>query len=176
MRYIGPGYSVTNYPKVGVENSAFPEEFFYDITPEGQTIANEIIATVYAKRGEFISRSIDIEYVLGKSISDFFFETDSERKELFHQHIIDHPFFSFMEKKKVLESIMAKHPEKFPAFERKERDDLFKYIKSIIDVRNAFAHGEIIIDVNNRIATLRFLILKRIKKMNTRFQKIFSKN
>jgi len=161
MRYIGLGYSVTNNSEIESTDSAFPETNILEMTHETHAIAQEVIGPIYKKRGEFISRSVDIEYLLCQSISDFFFENDLKRKDLFYQHIISQPFFMFNEKKKILQSIMEKYPDKFPAFDKKETKELFICINKIIDIRNAFAHGQINVNVNTRCATLYFFDSKR---------------
>lgn len=148
MRTIGSGFETINIPVIKTPNSDEFEGYSYAIPPETNEKVMKIIENIKIYRGEVISGCVDIDHLLGESISRFFLKNNPEKREIFHELIIDTTFFSISQKKNILQLIMEKHPEEFRAFSPKERQKFFVDLNYIIKIRNALAHGDVKIDYN----------------------------
>ena len=155
MRSIGSGFEVTNYPTIEQQSNDPDIGIYDDIDPDAYNHILEIVKTVRSYRGEIISTSVDIEYLLSESISRFFLEDTPEKRDIFHELLLDTTYLTFAQKKNLLKSIMDKYPQKFGDFsDTKRRKAFFENIENIIKWRNALAHGRIIIDYNSKIVTI----------------------
>ncbi len=152
---IGTGFRVINFPAFEIQDPSDPDESYLEMTPEAKKRANEVIEYIKKSRGEFISGCVDVEYLLGESISRFFLEK-SPKREILHELILDTPFFSFKKKKNILQSIMKKYPNEFGNFSDEQRNKFFTRLENIIRKRNAMAHGVVIIDLKSDKAELQF--------------------
>jgi len=168
MEFLCLGVELINFPAIESpiynQSTRTPEVFYYEIDPEEREAAKVIVTDVDNKRGNFISVCSNLDNLLGKAISSFFFDTDSDMKKMFHAYILDTTIFSFSQRKKVLQQIMEKHPDKFKSITKQLRQELFSDLDKIIDMRNAFAHGKIIIDYNADNPIIRFYNSKKNKE------------
>ncbi|WP_321507081.1 hypothetical protein [uncultured Methanoregula sp.] len=156
MSILGTGIEIINYPTVKVKA---PDGVTEDqISDEGRSFLDERGRFLKIHRGDFISGCTEIDNTLSEAISSFFFKdnTDINKREQFHDFIIDTPIFSFIQKKKVLQSIMEKYPTDFPSFTGKSRQEMFNQINYIIKMRNAFAHGTLIINYGEKMEALSY--------------------
>jgi hypothetical protein len=151
MDILGSGIKIINYPTV-------PDRVGNEITDKSLSYANERSRFLRTHRGDFISGCTEIDNTLSEVISSFFFKdnTDSNKRTQFHDLIIDTPIFSFIQRRKVLQSIMEKYPDDFPAFSGKTRQEMFNEINYIIKMRNAFAHGTLIINIEGKTESLSY--------------------
>jgi len=94
------------------------------------------------KRGKVISSALLIEKLLEVMIINTFFNKDvgnlTKEKELFGGAMLEREFFTFMSKWHVFRELCHSHPS------LKDHSDLLKELKEIVDIRNRFAHGEVI--------------------------------
>jgi len=146
IQYLGSGIEVINYPTFEKTFPERPDKKYFFILPEADVKVHQIAEFIKENRGQFISGCIDIENLLSQVISYFFFENDSEKRELFHIFILDTVFLSFGEKKKLLGLLMKKYPQKFSLISDTKRHEAMKTFDDLIRKRNAFAHGKIVID------------------------------
>ncbi len=160
---VGSGFKITNYPAVEIYKDG---QVYEEMTPEAREKANEIIEDVKKKRGEVISRCVDIEKLLGESISRFFFENNKEKREIFHEQILDTTLLSFGQKKNLLQRITKKYPDEFKSLSEETRKNFFNELNHIIKMRDALAHGEITIDFPVKEVTLQFYDSIRNEKAN----------
>jgi hypothetical protein len=149
----GSGFKIRNYPTIEVPSDDDPEGYFEYITPEAEHRGKLIFEQIKTLRGEAISSCVDIDNMLGQSISRFFFKNDPEKREIFHELILDTTELSFAQKRNILQLIMDKYPNEFGPFSDKRRkQEFFEIVNSIIKTRNALAHGVIIFDyVDNKV-------------------------
>jgi hypothetical protein len=110
---FGPGCTVINYED-GHGKPLFSTE-------EYTRIVNTLSAQAKYNRGEFISKCSEVDYVLGIAISWFFFEADNEKTKIFSELILRTGFFSFTQKKKVLESLIKNYPVRYPTVKEKKQ-------------------------------------------------------
>jgi|SRR5208337_499342 len=153
---LGSGIKFINYPTIPVRASdGVIEE---GLTDEALAYLNERSFFLRTHRGNFISGCTGIDNTLSETISSFFFKdnTELDKRTQFHDLVIDTPIFSFIQRKKVLQSIMENYPEEFPAFSGKSRQEMFEEINYIIKMRNAFAHGTLIINYSERTESLSY--------------------
>ncbi len=156
IQYLGSGIEVINYPEEEITLDDDPKRTVVWITSKAETVVNRKATLIKERRGQFISECIDIENLLGKAISNFFFETDSEKRELFHIFLLDTITISFKQKENLLRLIMEKHPEKFTLISPTQRQEMITKINDLIKKRNAFAHGKIVIDFEAKETALIF--------------------
>lgn len=153
---VGSGIKIVNFPAREIHESYDPDYSYLELTPEAEIRSDEIIEYIKKGRGEFISGCVDIEHLLGESISQFFLKDNPKKQEIFHELILDTTFLSFSQKKNILRLIMKKYPDEFKKNTEEERKDFFKKLDNLIKKRNAFAHGEIIIDLNANTVILQY--------------------
>jgi hypothetical protein len=163
-RIIGSGFEVTNYPTDEISDPGEPDYVYEDITPEAKAEVNKIIEKIKIRRGEVISACVDIDTLLGKSISLFFLSKNPEKRKIFHDLILDTTAISIFKKKEILELIMIKHPEEFSGFSPKQRQKFFEDLNYVIKMRNALAHGDVIIDYFEKKEVLKYYNSKSNKK------------
>jgi len=115
-------------------------------TSENEKIIDELISDVKKIRGEIISQSIDIEYLLNELIGVFFFGEPSDDFNIFLTSILQKEFFTFAEKMNVLNYLLTNHPERFFNIGNKKRKEIVTLIREIMEYRNKFAHQDITIN------------------------------
>jgi hypothetical protein len=157
LQYLGTGIEVVNYPEQEISvTGEFNEETYDWISDEAEAKVKRITETIRRERGKFISGCIDIEKLLSDAISYFFFETDSEKRELFHLFLLDADTLSFKQKETLLKLIMEKFPKKFQRVTREKKQEMIESIDFLIKKRNAFAHGKIVINFETEKTELIF--------------------
>ena len=156
IQYLGSGIEVIHYPTFEKLFPDHPELKFVWITPEAEAAVNQLSESIRENRGKFISGCIDIENLLSRVISYFFFDKDSEKREIFHIFILDATTLSFKQKETLLRLLMEKYPEKFDSIIDKKRQELIRTLDELIKKRNAFAHGKIVIDYQAQETVLIF--------------------
>ena len=156
MQLLGTGIEILNYPTEIVQMPDGVSES--QITEEAYSIVKERMNFLRMQRGKFISGCTEIDNSLSEAISSFFFKTNSDpmKREQFHNFIVDTPIFSFNHRKKVLQKIMETNPDDFPLFSRSARQEMFDQIIHLIKIRNAFAHGMIIINFRDQRESLSY--------------------
>ncbi|MFZ1128500.1 hypothetical protein [Methanoregula sp.] len=156
MDYLGTGFKIINFPTWAIRNSDGVEE--PQITEEASAYVQERMNFLRFERGKFISGCTEIDNVLGEAISAFFFREhrDEYKRGQFHDFIIDTTIFSFSQRKNVIQQIMKKYPREFPLLDSHIRQIMFEQIDYVIKMRNAFAHGKIIINYRERTNTLSY--------------------
>nr|WP_319375247.1 hypothetical protein [uncultured Methanoregula sp.] len=148
MKGVGSGFTVINYYD-GSGKPLFCEE-------EYTRRLNEVSDEAKHKRGEFIAKCGDVDYALGIAISWFFFEFDSEKTKIFSELILRTGFFTFAQKKRVLESLIKNHSKRYPTVTDKEKKIFLQKLMNVITDRNILAHGELIIDIREEQAAITF--------------------
>lgn len=106
-------------------------------------------------RGQAINDSLGVEYRLEEFIKFFLHEVDFSKWELFEEYIFSNPSLGFMEKKKTVERLLKACREDLD-LSQKDLNDLIKKLTRIINDRNKFAHGKLILDFSQRTILLRF--------------------
>ena len=173
MNEVGSGYKVINYPTIENHDSDDPEEWYLDVIPEVEIEINKILDIIKRDRGEVISRCVDIDNLLGRVISDFFFKDKPQKREIFHELFLETTILSFSQKKKILKSIVENYPDNDEISSdmlmrrRENNKKLFEDLNCIIKMRNALAHGSITFDFEKSIATLQYYDSNRNEKMET---------
>jgi hypothetical protein len=145
---IGSGFVTINISVIKIPNSEGIEGYSYRIPPGLQEKIDNKKEYIKMHRGEVISRCVDIDHLLGESISQFFLKDNAEKREIFHKLILDAPDFSISKKRNIFKSIMKNHPDEFKTFSPKEQQKFFKELDYVIRMRNALAHGDVIYDYN----------------------------
>jgi len=80
-----------------------------------------------------------------------------QNSQIFHKLILDTTILSMSQKKNILKSIMEKYPQEFDEFsDIDKRKKLFQDLDQIIKLRNALAHGRIVIDCRTDIVSLNY--------------------
>jgi hypothetical protein len=151
---LGTGTTIINFPKrlnsnkkiLSIPTSECDEE----IKKRQNFIQN--------KRGEFISACYDLENYLAQFISEFFFKDDLIKKEMFHELILDATILTFRQKKNLAKQLMEKSPDETigNTISKENREELFKKVEEVIKIRNALAHGKVIIDYNNNKSIIQY--------------------
>lgn len=97
---------------------------------------------IYEKRGAVISASLSIETRLNDILSGYFFPKNKPKRSIFMEFCLEKEHFTFMQKWKLLRTLLRDGHLRL----RTEKDlkNLLKNLHKIIEVRNNFAHGEII--------------------------------
>jgi hypothetical protein len=150
MKTVGNGYTIIS-DRNGSEELLSDEEFV--------RIGQEILSEITHKRGDFIAKSADVDYLLSEAIGWFFFPKEQTNQDIFSDLILRTEFFSFGQKKKVIESLTKNYPEKYPTLDeknKKELKDFFNRLMKIMIRRNMLAHGELIIDMNDKTAKISY--------------------
>lgn len=124
------------------------------------------------KRGEFIDMCLDVENRLSVLINRFFFDSSDQKYIAFNELILSAEFFTFMQKKKVLEKIFN-YPNQFPNLSIEKRDIILQKLMNVISDRNKMAHGEVLIDGDTGIPVLQYY--ENGKKEITLDSKFFDK-
>jgi hypothetical protein len=156
MDILGTGIKIINYPTVPVQAS---DGIIEDqITDDALTYIEKRSSFLRTHKGDFISGCTEIDNTISEVISFFFFKdnTDQNKRTQFHDLIIDTSIFAFIQRRKVLQLIMEKYPDDFPAFSGRSRQEMFDEINYIIKMRNAFAHGTLIINCEGRTESLSY--------------------
>ena len=170
---MGSGFRVINYPTIENKESDDPEEWYLDVTPEAEIEIAKILNIIKQQRGETISRCVDVDNLLGRVISDFFLKDDPQKREIFHELILDTTILSFSQKKRIFKTIVEKYSEKKgisseDLIKRAERDrKLFEDLNHIIKIRNALAHGNITLDFESGAASLQYFDSNKNEKTET---------
>jgi hypothetical protein len=173
---LGSGFTIRNFPTYKIPSDEDPDGFFLYISPDAEKRSNEIIQSIKTSRGEIISCCVDIDNLLGKSISRFFLKDDPKKQEIFHELILDTTELSFAQKRNILKLIMEKYPEEFGPFSDKKRQhEFFEIVNYIIKIRNALAHGEIIVDYNEDKVFLQYYDKSKNKKQEIELSPEFFK-
>jgi|SRR5208337_4146702 len=173
MNEEGSGFKVINYPTIENKESEDPEEWYLDVTPEAEIEIAKILNIIKRDRGEIISRCVDVDNLLGRDISDFFLKDDPQKREIFHELIIDTTILTFSQKKRIFKTIVEKYSDKdglssedlMNSGERKRK--LFEDLNHIIKIRNALAHGNITLDFESGTATLQYFDSNKNEKTET---------
>jgi hypothetical protein len=121
-------------------------------TSENEIIVEELISDVKKIRGEIISQSIDVEYLLNELIGVFFFGEPCEDFNIFLTSILQKEFFTFAEKMNALNYLLTNHPERFLNIGSKKRKEIITLIREILEYRNKFAHQDITINFKEKKA------------------------
>lgn len=103
-------------------------------------------------RGEIISSSLNTEIRVNEILSRFFFPEDDSKRRLFLELFLEKEFFTFMQKWKTLRELLNLGKLKIRNGSTKF---LLDKIHNIIEIRNNFAHGEIIFF--GKLSYLRYL-------------------
>jgi hypothetical protein len=91
-------------------------------------------------RGHIINNALFIEEKIANIISKIFFDKNRERISQFHSIILEREFFTFMNKWKVLRDIL----NSISPYKEKDYTQLKTDLKEIVEVRDKFAHGNVI--------------------------------
>jgi len=148
MKVFGPGYTEINTSN-DTGQPIYPIEDY-------EKIRRELLEEVKIKRGEFIAKCGDIDNALGEAIGWFFFERNKTNKEIFSNLILRTDFFSFGQKKKVVESLLKNHRDRYVTVTEENKKKFFVDLMKIIRQRNILAHGEVIIDMKNKKAQMSY--------------------
>jgi len=121
-------------------------------TPENERIIDELIFDMKKHRGEIISNSVDIEFLLNESIGIFFFGKPSDDYNIFLNSILQKEFFTFAEKMNLLNYLLTNHPDRYLNIGNKKRKEIITLIREIMEYRNKYAHPDITIKFKERKA------------------------
>jgi hypothetical protein len=153
----GSGFKIRNFPTIEIPDGDEPDGYGEYISPEAEYRGKQIFEYIKLHRGEIISSCVDIDNFLAESISRFFLKDNPEKREIFHELILDTTELSFAQKRNILQLIMEKYPHEFGPFsDNRLRQEFFETVNSIIKTRNALAHGEIVFDYSEDKAYLRY--------------------
>lgn len=108
------------------------------------------------KRGDYIDMCLDIEGDLDAFICLFLFGKDYKKSDLFRELVLEAEFFTFFQKKKMVERIIMKNLNLFPNLTADRAESIIQSIWNIINDRNKMAHGRIVIDVGNEKPMLEY--------------------
>lgn len=156
MGTIGSGFEIINISIIKIPNSEGIDGYSYGFPPGLQEKVDKKIEYIKMHRGEVISSCVDIDHLLGESISHFFLKDNADKREILHKLILDTPDFSISKKKNIHKSIMENHPDEFKAFSPEERQKFFEELDYIIKMRNALAHGEVFYNYDADKVLLRY--------------------
>ena len=128
-----------------------PEEIEGDIwhITKNELLNSQAISEKFQKiRGEGINRALFIEGYLDGIIMQTFFKQDksSNMMDMFKDLILSREFFTFMSKWKVIRDLLHNN-----ILHHENYKQLLTDTKTIIDERNKFAHGNLIICGNKMI-------------------------
>jgi hypothetical protein len=152
---LNNGYVIFNYPKD--EN--------HHILPEAQQTIDGIVKDMTKIRNDTITMCVDFEYYLSLGISRFFFEDNVVKAPIFHDLILDTTILSLSQKKNLVKQLIDKYPDAFDAFpDEDSKKKFYDYLNFLIKVRNAFAHGKILIDYATRTSYVRYYDSNRQQK------------
>lgn len=99
---------------------------------------------------QIICCTVNIEKDIEEIMLSFFMGSVpelNEKRELFKSELLQTSFLTFSAKK----HIVMKIAEKTSSYKERDRNKLQSYLKSIMSWRNAFAHGELIVDATTGI-------------------------
>lgn len=102
-------------------------------------------------RGKFMSLFIDIEFLLGDTLTTLLLDSKNTQKLRIHEYITPNLFFN--DKIKLVDKILKSKKKNLHEKYKNEFNDL----RDSIDLRNNFAHKRINIDINNKI--LNFIVV-----------------
>jgi hypothetical protein len=154
---MGTGFTIINFPAEEITNPDYPENTYLSPTQEAKKRIDEKIEYIKNGRGEIISGCYDLEHELGQFISDFFLKDNPKKQEIFHELILDTTFLSFAQKKNIARLIVKKYPDVISSnFSEEGRKKIFTELENVIKKRNALAHGDVVIDLNNDISTIQY--------------------
>jgi hypothetical protein len=175
IRYLGKGFEVINFPEDDIKLYDPDEgEISYSwISNATEREVERLTESVSQQRGRFIAGCTDIDRLLSDAISQFFFETDEEKRKLFHILILDADILDFKQKEKIFQSIITEFPEKFYFKSNEERQIFIETIDYLIKKRNAFAHGNIAIDFKSKSAELRYYDRSKNKNQSIQLSEYF---
>lgn len=111
------------------------------VNPEGQ----EITAAARRNGGKILYATTSIEQKMDQLLLHYFmgpFEAHSERRVIFETEILQSSNLTFSTKKELVTKVIASES----LLVGKKKNALQKYLKKIMDWRNAFAHGRIQLD------------------------------
>ncbi|MFA4849455.1 MAG: hypothetical protein WC626_06980 [Methanoregula sp.] len=154
---LGSGITVNNFPAEEYPSAFNPDQSLIRPTSESKQKNEDKIAYIQKGRGRIISACYDLEYVLGLLISDYFLRDNPQKQAIFHELILDTTFLTFAQKKNIARLIIKNSSEEtIGKFSEEERKNLFNNLEYVIKMRNALAHGQIIIDLNNDTAFFQY--------------------
>ena len=137
LKPLGSGYTVTNCADIDIND------------PKNALIIGEIVKEAKIIHSEIILTVMNIDSFLGDLIAIFFTYGTEGNFQIFEELIIEQ--FSFEKKIQILEKIMENHWERFgPSKDFKK--EFFEQVRYVQNHRNAFAHGDMIVDFKNRTA------------------------
>jgi hypothetical protein len=139
MKPLGQGFRIIDCDGVDIN------------TPENQKILNEIVSNAKKIRGEIISNSLDIDFILNDLIGLFFFNT-KEKIDIFNECFLYKEFFTFGEKVKLFNFLLKKYPERFHLNSESKRKEIITQITKVMEVRNKFAHEDITVNFKEKVA------------------------
>lgn len=102
----------------------------------------ELADGAYYNRLAVIEGALAVENLLSKIICHIFLGPNYDRKEMFDNMILRSDWCSFSAKRKLLEYIINKEG----LINRPDRDRVFRELRDVMSLRNAFAHGRLFSD------------------------------
>lgn len=174
---FGVIFSHPKYP-ISVTNPEKIEGNIWHISKKELLKARSISKKFQKIRGEIINRAVFIEGTIDAIIMRVFFKNNksSDMMLLFKDIILNREFFTFMSKWKVFRDLLHNH-----IINHKEYKKLLTDIKFIIDERNKFAHGNLIIRGNEMIlsffkekAAKEEINKKKIDELNKAFGRCYN--
>lgn len=115
-----------------------------------------------AYRSEVIDASTLIELELDQVLCEAFVSAQSGLQHQFQALILRAEFCSFFQKWRLLRSLINGNSAWWQACKPSCHNEQVKQLKNLISHRNAFAHGEIVVDAKSYTTTLNFFEGKKI--------------
>jgi hypothetical protein len=109
------------------------------------------------KRAEVIEAALSVEGLIDEVILDVLVGRDTAKRALFKEAVLLPEFCTSFQKWKMLRKMMSEVSWYFGSLSEADGSTLRTDIKTLIEERNKFAHGDLIVDVaNDYVVVLRY--------------------
>ncbi len=107
---------------------------------------SEAYTNAKSYRAEVIEAATIVELELNEVLCDFIIGDDHTRRDRFKSHVLTTEAFGFFQKWKLIRAAIDSESEWKNLSEASKETSRIKELKSLISYRNAFAHGELVVD------------------------------
>lgn len=97
-------------------------------------------------RSEIVDAAILVELELDEVLCDYFVGHENTKRDRFKSHILSTESFGYFKKWKTIRSAIKSKSEWSELAEASNSNQLITELKNLISHRNAFAHGELVVD------------------------------